>query len=229
MTEYYKSIIGGIRIENFWDLLLQIGLQLRRQPIPLAISLKVDYPENTEEKAIMRHTAFIVRGHYLDDSQLSPFPKLTLCLEGKSQGKDIFALLEIALTFPDKGIQIILSPVPFGGDCKPELPFKDRQLAIFLAVAKTALSVPQETIWTSPYFSERVCKENGIPNYDFNHNHAIDWLVGLEKLGLLQCIKEGTSYKPAMDIRQFKEIFGVKLPEPPKPGIKQPWLVHVGP
>lgn len=201
--EYYEPICSGVKVENFHDLLLLIGMRLRRQSTPPGISLTVVYPENNEKNAYVRDTAFRVYGFFIDDSETSPFPKLTLWLDGKCRGNPLFGLLTMDLLHPTYGKQITLSPVPFGMDCKPKLPFEGKELETFLSVARIILL-------GGPLWTQSLLASKSSFSIFGDVTAAAFFLNQSERLGLTQFI-HGAGYKVLMLPQWFEEVFGKKL------------------
>ena len=217
--QYYGWIVGkSVEVEDLDLIPLHFHQKWMKQKTSGAIRIRAfsRNPDGSVE-AIMVDAACRLRGGFFEDGELDPFCKATLLLQGENKitKKPIFAILVLNQDLYRQPIMWAkFSPVPFGIDCKPKLPYTDAgQQKLSLKIAKVALTCPSSTIWTKDSFAKGVREATGIPYYEFDDSHAWFWLGEFEKLVAVKCVKENSSWAPAMTYVQFEEIFGVKLPD----------------
>jgi hypothetical protein len=213
--KYYIPIDRSIIVENPHDVPLLINMRWRRQPRGADIQLSLIHPDGNDNHARTCFSRFDVTGISFDDSQGSSYPKATLVLKGKCESKPLFALLVLNLLDWGSGVSITLSPVPFGTDCKPKLPntpgLKESILFLF---GRKSMSWLVEPLISHLHGLTAKIKGANIGRILFE----------LQQIGVGE--QEGNNFRVVMSPERFKEIFGGSEP---KPGIKQPWLLRVGP
>jgi len=148
----------------------------------------------------------------------------TLKLDGKLEGKDIFALLELNMGMltgsPNQNLKLTLSPVPFGLNGCPKLPYnKGDEMTMFLQVVKAVLNLKR--LKSPGCLVDEVRKTTR--NLSFNIPCAERWLSELLKLALIRKL-DFEEYESIVASGQFEETFGVELPREAEP-VKQsdPW------
>ena len=152
----------------------------------------------------------------VEDSEKSPCRKARLRLEGKLNGEDIFAILEFDMNSPGTTSRITFSPVPFGLNGKPRLPYRDdKQFALFLQITRIVLDAPGGMVWNDKILAKEVHKRISVPEWEFYDSNASFFLGELEKLRVIRRIDNVRySYEKSFATGlQFEEIFGVKLPD----------------
>ena len=218
MIQYYIPMTSCITIENPSVIPLLVHMRLFCQPAGSSIHLRLTHPEDLNHRAnILESTFHTIQGI---DFEKSPYYKVTLRLEGKYDGKNLYAILELNLVDPRVGESVTFSPVPFGVNGKPILPNHLRVNELFLPVARIALGegAKYAVTWSPGSLAKEVHKILGKPQYEFFDENAWFFLGELEKLALMQCVdKKLKMYKRIITAVQFEETFGVKLPNPAAP------------
>jgi len=173
------------------------------------------FQEGTEFAIRTTYSKLLLRD--VDDSTSFPFRRGKLSLGGKlNDGQDIFALLEINIDTYVGGC-IMFSPVPFGDDSKPKLPYKGHELEKFLLATNMILAASEEmpTLWDLENLAHCVRDKNNLREDQFTSQDGEAALQGMQRLGLIS-LGGGAGtvfFKGAMTAQKFTEIFGVKLTE----------------
>lgn len=169
--------------------------------------LEIRYPSAINPSCNHRFATFHkVLWDDVDESKTSPFRKARLRMEGSADGTPkVFGLLEnINIDDPKKSRpQLTFSPVPFGPDGKPILPYKGQEREDFLRLAGDLLLGSLQG-WSSMRIEAEInhrCSSNPIK--------AV-MLENLRKLAVI--VVRGGIFKVTMLSEEFEEIFGVKLP-----------------
>jgi len=183
---YYNRIDHGVSAEGLGDVPLLFGMIWRHEKPSSGIQLKVNHPDGIGMAPVLQSTYYKVLCEFLDCSSW----EARLRLEGKLKGSDCFAILEVRLAKPAPyAYAVTLSPLPFGRDGRPVLPYKGEELSRFLRIVKIAFANPRT----------------------FNTSDTPTSVDLLDKLGLIKREDERT-FEPNMTPRRFEEVFGVKLP-----------------
>ena len=123
-----------------------------------------------------------------------------------SEGK-YFGFLEADIVgFGEANNVLTLSPVPFGLNGKPELPYKGEEREKLLWTARTILIYGD--VWTG----EKLRQEMDHFKWFMPHN-AWPLLQESAMLGLTRYVPERNVYEVAMMPQEFMDIFGVELPD----------------
>jgi len=186
LLTYYKKISQGIRINKPEDIFLLLQMKWRGIAISEDLYLKVNYCVGPDLRANIIDTKFKVSGIYFDASATTPYRKATLWLESKL----LYALLELDTNDPTYGNSIILSPVPFGMDGKPKLPYTKDQINALMYVVARIMDSPKTTGWTAAEITEEVCALNTAMVW-FLEEQAVTCLAWLEKLHVIERKPDG--------------------------------------
>lgn len=202
---YYEPINDcvGVRNPNMVPYLLEsfwFGSNIRED-----LLLEVIYPEWTGEKEMTVNTKgerFMVTGCFIEDGERISRRKVRLWLSGTIDGAKIFALADFVLNRPDLSWILTFSPVPFGSDGKPKLPYSAKELPNILRLMRVVLSGNR---WDLGSFAKAMEPEVFMVE-QIGHILAI-----ANGLGLTQH-ETAFSYKVVMTPSKFETVFGVKLP-----------------
>jgi len=165
-------------------------------------------------------------GYENDYGEGKPYRKVTLRLEGRPRkdiclrpGSDLdkhFALLEFDPFRPFQAI-ITLSPVPFGRNHKPELPFTGVEKLFFLHILRI-LTRSDTSLWTTTQLWEEMAKINEVASIN-TYNNVAQCLSKMATFDLARWErlndKDPIAYMSTSAGFNFEKIFDVQLPPPP--------------
>jgi len=182
----------------------------------------IDHPDTADPRSFSNSTEF--HSVMWDDVQEAEGRSrlARLRLAGRREEEDIFALFEVDMRYHNG--TITLSPVPFGLDGRPRLPYKDDVLGDFLFKAAVVLSKPG---WSSKELAQRMRSAW----QDYTSEKAWFFLCQMRNLGFshapttargrldfseLKLADRRTRmngvFETAMTAGKFKEVFGLSLP-----------------
>ena len=214
MKKYYVPITQGISVENLSDAFLQMKMRSRGVPIPKEILLHISCPENDTYHSRTIMESFFVNGIYFDNSPSTPYKKAVLGLRGGIVYENILhAMLEVDVADPRRGKSIMLSPLPFGSNGKPQLPFNMEDKLKFRILAEFFLCADKETLWTATNFADAVVFNEGVSNSlgGFNSGAALYWIKEFVKIGLAERRDDNKGWISIMNGKEFKKIFGLDI------------------
>ena len=202
MVKFYEKIDKYVRIDNVGVIPLMLHMRWFGQPVGRDIHLIVSHPN--EARNIASTEFHKVLWDDVDESNGAPYRKARLRLEGKQNGRDVYALLEFNLDRSLDGGQITFSPVPFGCDGRPKLPKTFR-----LEFAAAAFSLSGS--WKGGAL------ETAIRVFLGSQPVMNDAIITLLQVGIIECKQDlghysNCVYQTTMIAPHFEEIFGVKLP-----------------
>lgn len=208
----YYTPLTCVSIHNPADIALNLHMRIRCQPIGKDVQVIVFFAEDNSKRSNCFTRQFRVSGIFFENS---PYQKATLWLESEN----LYAIVELDLA--DLGIaecrvapgkSITLSPIPFGKNGKPKLPYKGEDLAMFLRVIRVLSLYPSQFI-----FGEQL-RQDMIPillsadrHYDFWEATAAHWLSETDKLGIT-CDLGDRGRKILMLPQELENVFDIKLP-----------------
>jgi hypothetical protein len=213
--EYYVQMTSCIRIDNPEVIPLLLHMRWYKQKASSDIHLRIMHPRCLDKHVNLFDSTYCrVLWDDVDDGDKVPYRKARLRLEGHSgfrgSGERLYALLELDFDNPITGKSIVLSPVPFGVNGKPTLSFRnEEEKGLLLFVAKFILGSDHDIIWNGRTLECELkkfsCLKKGIDLLPVNK------LVALTEFDFLSPAVDG--WKAKRSVKEFEEIFGVKLPD----------------
>ncbi len=159
-VDWYAPITEPVLIRNMDMVPFLLQATWLGQGVKSDLQIEVVTPrKDCGDLHVKFHTVFF------DEMEKSPCRRGRLRLEGCHDNQDIFALLHIDVD-QHTNKEITFSPVPFGPNGKPKVPYKNERLTRFLDAAKVSTSRPGN-VWTKDSFAKEVCEVAGIPDYEF--------------------------------------------------------------
>ncbi len=219
---YYEPIDGArVSVWNPYFIMQLFGDACYGRKVPSMLHLQIMHPRM---RGVVCADTVTSGFHSLlfmsfDASTRDPFRMGTLGLAGNSyDGKPIFALLKLNMGIlvdanAHKKFELTLSPVPFGPNGCPTLPFEDNRLRMFLLAAKVALGPGNKKFREWDAFGKEICRVSGYSETEFRKSAIVELRSQFIKMGLIQQENDPhcQTYEPLVTLPQFEQIFGVKL------------------
>ncbi len=213
--EYYVPISFGITIKNADVIPLLIHMRWYQQATAARVHLRLHHPRYTDTPDNFIESSYHrVLWDDANDSEQFSHPIARLRLEGGTRHaagcKNLCALLELDLNDRRYGKSIIFSPVPFGVNGKPMLPFCGEELVQFLYAAKMVLGSGKNVIWKGTVLLEQLKRASVAEDKILKFYNTFYEVMG--KLDFMDEPEED-SWIITRTVREFEQIFGVKLPD----------------
>jgi len=212
MRSYYVTLADA-RISNPQVVPFLLLARWYGQQVGSDMHLAVSHRETADQHSNIVGTKFHkILLDDVDDSERSPFRKARLRLEGKDEVENgIFGLLEwldLDRLNTMRSCYLKLSPVPFGSDGRPKLPFKDENLEFFLKIVSIVLKEPVGYRIDPEKLAEKVQTTLSLPYYEFDDSKAWYWLGEMLKLGLVSNLSvRDRIHETTMGLHVFRQIF----------------------
>ena len=203
--QYYMRLKGDIVIDSPEKMLLLLHMRCFGQAVASEVHLRVDCSFTGTSSSFTFHK---VCGMVFDDSPTAPFKKATVSLEGRRGQETVYAVIELDLADRSRGLNIMISPIPFGDDFKPRLPFPEASWPLFLQVAKIVLSGEE---WTNASLKDAMLlamPASSVRSAELNFGP----IMMCNRMGLTRSNGVNGGCVVFMTPEGFENIFGVKLP-----------------
>ena len=213
--EYYVPMSFGITIKNADVIPLLIHMRWYQQATAARVHLRLYHPRYADiHDNLIESSYHKVLWDDVNDSEQFSHPIARLRLEGGTRHaagcENLCALLEVDLTNLRYGKSITFSPVPFGVNGKPMLPFVGEELVQFLYAVKVVLGYGEDISWHGKAILTELERVHVSPDKILKFYNT--FYEVMEKLDFMEK-SECDRFVITRTVGEFEEIFSVKLPD----------------
>jgi len=157
----------------------------------------------------------IAQGARFRHNNSNHFRGVTLWLRGKDsieEKRPIFAILVINLS-EQKVLRAMFSPVEFGEDNRPVLPYDGKNLEMFLHVVRAVQNDSESSTFTPDTLLRDVRKAGHFSEQEFSRENAFYWIEELDRLRLIRYDDLAFRiWRGNASLWRLKDIFGLDTP-----------------